>query len=439
MTRILLKHGRVLDPVQKRDSTLDILIENGRILGIAPSISVESAKTLDLEGCIVAPGFIDIHTHLREPGQEEKETIETATRAAAAGGFTAVCAMPNTEPVHDNSTVTRWILDKALQTASVRVWPIASVSIGLKSEQLTEMADLRRAGAVAFSDDGMPVRNDFLMRCALEYVKMLDCPVINHCEVFDLSKPGVVHEGRVSAILGLKGIPAQAETVMAARDILLAQLTHSHVHLTHISTRETVQLLEFAQNNGIHVTADVTPHHIALTEDALLDQPFDTSLKVNPPLRSEEDREALIEGIKNGFIQAIGTDHAPHHLDDKRVEFDLAAFGIAGLETAVALTIKTLVLPGHIDWMKLVELFTTGPAQILHTSPPTLKEGELAHITVIHPDVLWTFDVNASFSKGKNTPFHGWQFQGKPVLTIVNGEIVHLDSQALIRQEAQTT
>ena len=425
MTSILIRNGRVIDPARDLDEVLDVAVENGRISAVARNLDRPAERIIEAQGMIVAPGFIDLHAHLREPGYEEKETIATGTRAAAAGGFTAVACMANTEPVNDHAAVTRWILDRAREDAVVRVWPIGSISRNLQGEQLAEMAELRREGAVAFSDDGHPVMNGRLMRSALEYSLMLDCPIIDHCQDLNLTGKGVMHEGLVSTRLGLPGWPAAAEASMVGRDILLAELTSAHVHIAHVSTRRSVDLLRWASKLGVHVSAEVTPHHLALTDASIETMEYDTNLKVNPPLREKEDIEALIAAVREGLIQAVATDHAPHELDAKRVEFNLAAFGMMGFETAVAVAIQTLVRPGHIDWPHLVRLFTVGPARILHMEDPTLQPGADAHITVIDPELSWTYRVEDSPSKSRNSPFRDWTFQGGPVLTIVHGRIVY--------------
>lgn len=427
MTRILIQGGRVVDPAENRDEVLDVLIENRQIKEIGANLEVEADVVIQAGGWIVAPGFIDIHAHLREPGYEDKETIETGTRAAARGGFTAVACMANTLPVNDHAQVTRWILEKASEKALVRVWPIAAISVGLKGEQLVEMAELRSEGAVAFSDDGEPVENDELMRAALEYSLMLDCPIINHCQVKSLTRDAVMHEGLVSSRLGLRGMPAEAESIMAARDIFLARLTGAHVHLAHVSTRQTVELIRFARQEGLHVTAEVTPHHLVLTDNRIEESAYDTNLKVNPPLREKEDTEALVEAIKEGLIQVIATDHAPHDIDAKRVEFNLAAFGMIGFETAVAVTMERLIHQNELSWLEYVRLFTVGPAEVLHMAPPRLKSGEPAHLTLIDPNREWVYQVENTASKSKNSPFDGWSFKGKVVGTIVNGKIVFQD------------
>lgn len=430
MNSILLKKGRVIDPSRNLDGVYDVLLENGRIKAIDKDIAQEAQQIIDARGIIVAPGFIDIHAHLREPGYEEKETIATGTKAAAAGGFTAVACMANTNPVNDNAAITRWILDRSRETGIVRVWPIGAVSVGLCGERMSEMADMRREGAVAFSDDGKPIMNSQLMRSVLEYSLMLDCPIIDHCEDLNLTSSGVMHEGIISARLGLSGWPSAAEASMVARDIFLAQLTGAHVHIAHVSTRESIELIKWAKEQGLRVTAEVTPHHFTLTDQAIEDKEYHTSLKVNPPLRQSHDVEALIDGLRSGVIQAIATDHAPHDIDSKRLEFNLAAFGMIGFETAVSLAIRQLILPGHLDWPDLIRLFTTGPAQILHMKEPSLQPGNEAHLTLISPTWEWTYHVEQSYSKSRNSPFDGWTFKSGPVMTIVNGKIVYERKEA---------
>ncbi|MCS7312438.1 MAG: dihydroorotase [Acidobacteria bacterium] len=423
--RLLIREGRVVDPTQGLDDFRDILIEDGVIREVAPRLpTFPEAKTLEARGLIVAPGFIDMHVHLREPGEEDKETIETGTRAAAAGGFTAVACMANTTPVNDTAAVTQWILERARTVGIVRVYPVAAVTRGLRGEELTEMGELVDAGAVAFSDDGRPIRSTQVLRCALEYSRMTDRVLIDHCEDPDLTQGGAMNEGYYSSLLGLPGIPAEAEAIAVARDIFLARLTEAPVHVAHVSTRAAVELIRWAKQKGLPVTAEATPHHFTLSDRAVYERPYDTNLKMNPPLRTDDDVTAVVEGLADGTIDAIASDHAPHRLDDKRVEFDLAAFGVIGLETAVALALDRLVHTGRLSLRRMVELFTVGPARILRLPTPTVAPGRPADLTLIDPDQAWTYRVAESFSRSRNSPFDGWTFRGRAVRTIVGGQVV---------------
>jgi dihydroorotase len=422
--RILIRGGRVIDPAQDLDAVRDVLIEDDRIREVAPHIRVPADRIIEARGLVVAPGFIDMHVHLREPGEEDKETIETGTRAAAAGGFTAVACMANTNPVNDTAAVTQWILERARTVGVVRVYPIAAVTRGLQGQELTEMGELADAGAVAFSDDGRPLRSAQVLRCALEYSRSVDRVVIDHCEDPDLTQGGCMNEGYYSSLLGLPGMPPEAEAIVVARDIFLAQRTEAPVHIAHVSTRASVELIRMAKQKGLPVTAEATPHHFTLSDRALYERPYDTNLKMNPPLRTDDDVAAIIEGLADGTIDAIASDHAPHRLDDKRVEFDLAAFGITGLETAVALALDRLVHTGKLSLRRMVELFTVGPARVLRLPTPMLAPGRPADLTLIDPERTWTFRAAESLSRSRNTPFDGWTFRGRAVLTIVGGRVV---------------
>lgn len=423
--RLLVKGGRVIDPLSETDEILDVLIEDGKIKQVARDIpEKEGTPVLDARGKVVMPGFIDMHVHLREPGQEYKEDIESGTKAAAAGGFTAVACMPNTEPAVDNDSVVSSILRRAREVGVVRVYPVGAVTKGRGGKELAEMGQMRQAGAVAFSDDGSPVATGELLRCALEYLKSFDCTLIDHPEDLSLSEGGVMNQGLNSTLAGFRGIPNQAEEVAVARDITMARLTGGRLHLTHISTKEALGLIKQARANGINLTCDVTPHHLFLTDQAVLDSGYDTNTRVNPPLRSQEDTKALVEAVIDGCVDAIATDHAPHHVDDKWVEYEYAAMGISGIETAVSLVVDRLVQPGHLSWLRLAELMSTNPAKILGVPGGSLKEGSPGDITVVDPHLESSVDPRRFLSKGKNTPFTGWRLLGGPWATIVGGEVV---------------
>ena len=417
---LLIKNGRVLDPSSNTDESLDILLDGARISKIDANLSAANAEVFDAVGMIVAPGFIDLHCHLREPGQELSETIETGTRAAARGGFTAVCAMPNTQPVNDSASVTRGIVERAAAAGTVRVWPIGAASVGSKGEALAEIAAMKDAGIVAVSDDGKPVATARLMRQVMDYCRELDLPVIDHCEDSSLFAGGVMREGPRSIRLGLKGIPAQSESICVGRDVEVAKLTGARLHIAHMSTRASLEYVCAAKKLGLQVTCEVTPHHFTLIDE---DVRYDSHYKMNPPLASREDRAALIEGLADGSVDAIATDHAPHHPSSKDVEFDRAPFGITGFETALALGLSELVHPGKISLKRLVELFTTGPARVLGIERK-IADDEPADLTIFSPDHAWTFRAADSPSKSRNTPFDGRSFRGAPMATIVAGRIV---------------
>ncbi len=420
--RLLLKGGRVIDPANEMDEIMDVLVKDGIITEIAVNIDRPDTEIIDAAGKIVCPGFIDMHVHLREPGFEYKEDIATGTRAAAVGGFTSVCCMPNTDPVVDSAPVVRFIREKAEKAGVVNVFPIGTISKKQEGNELSEVADLLAAGCVAISDDGRPVVKANIMRNALEYTKMFGIPVISHCEDLDLSHEGQMHEGYYSTIYGLKGIPTAAEELMVARDIHLAELTGGHIHLCHISTRGSIELVRTAREKGINVSCEVTPHHLTLSDEILGD--YDTDAKVNPPLRSTEHLQALLEALQDGTIDCIVTDHAPHHWEAKDCEFQLAAMGISGLETAVAVIMDRLVGPGLIDIFDMVRLFTIGPAEIMGLDRGTLEIGKVADITIIDPEAVRKVEPEKFYSKGKNTPFKGMVLKGWPFITIVNGKIV---------------
>jgi dihydroorotase len=428
---ILIRNGHLIDPLQKIDGVGDILIEKGKIKEIntkskgqrakSKELSKSSVKTIDAKGCIVMPGLIDMHVHLREPGFEYKETIKTGSEAAVHGGFTTVCCMPNTYPVHDNATVTEFIIRKAAEEGSCTVLPIGAITKGQKGEELAEMGTMVKEGCIAFSDDGYPVMHSLIMRRALEYSKTFDVPIISHCEDLTLSDSGVINEGLLSVTLGLKGIPAESEQIMIFRDIALAELTGARLHIAHVSTEGSIQLIRNAKNRGIHVTAETCPHYFSLTEDAV--KGYDTNAKVNPPLRTKRDREAIKDGLRDGTIDVIATDHAPHHKDEKLREFDLAPSGISGLETALGLSLR-LVHDGVLTLQQLVEKMSSHPARILRLqNKGTLKVGSDADIVIVDKDREWTVDTEKFISKGKNSPFHGWLLKGMAVVTICRGKV----------------
>jgi len=421
---LLIKNGRVIDPTSKTDETLDILIENGKIKAISPRIDLKEAEIIDASRLVVAPGFIDMHVHLREPGEEHKEDIATGSLAAARGGFTSICCMPNTRPPNDNSGITQYIITEARKRAVVNIYPVAAITRGLAGEELTDMADLSQAGAIAFSDDGQPVANSLVMRRALEYSLLLDKLIIDHCEDKSLSAGGVMHEGEISLRLGLSGMPAAAEEIMIARDIILAQLTRARLHIAHISTKGGIELVRSAKKKGVPVTAEVTPHHLILCDENLVN--YDPNFKVNPPLRSAEHRQALLEGLKDGTIDVIATDHAPHTPEEKDVEFDLAPFGLIGLETAVSLMLDRFVHKNIISLERLIELMSCRPAQLLGLkNKGKIAPGADADLTILNLRQEVVVDVHRFASKSRNCPFHGWKLKGAVALTIVGGKIVY--------------
>jgi dihydroorotase len=422
MARLLIKNGRVIDPASRHDGLADVWIEDGVIKGVGANLSATGAEVMDATGMIVAPGFIDMHVHLREPGFEHAETIESGSRAAAAGGFTSVCPMPNTKPVNDSATVTSYIIEKARRHGVVNVFPIGAITKGSAGEELAAIGSMKQAGAVAISDDGRPVMNARVMRRAMEFARSLGIPVINHCEDLHLSAGGDMHEGAESVRLGLRGIPGCSEDVMVARDILLAEVTGARYHVAHISSRHSVEMVQFAKLRGLTVTAEATPHHLALADRDM--KPYDSNYKMKPPLRGSCDVAAVLEGIVNGAIDAIATDHAPHPGSEKMQEFESCPFGILGLETAIGISLEQLVHPGKISLVKMVELFTTGPSRILGIDRGTLAQGAAADVTVFSTDREWTYDVNKSLSKSRNSPFDGKLFRGGPVATVVAGEVV---------------
>ena len=422
MPALLIKNGRVIDPASGHNAVADVWIEDGIIKGVGSGLSQAGAEVFDASGLIVGPGFIDMHVHLREPGFEHSESIESGARAAAAGGFTSICPMPNTAPVNDSPTVTTYIIEKARRHAVVNVFPIGAITRGSQGEELAAIGSMRQAGAVAISDDGRPVMNAQLMRRAMEFARSFGMPVINHCEDLHLSAGGDMHEGVQSVRLGLRGIPGSSEDVMVARDILLAEVTGARYHVAHISSRHSVEMVAFAKLKGLPVTSEATPHHLTLTDAGMI--PYDSNYKMKPPLRSASDVNAVVEGVISGAIDAIATDHAPHAGSEKMQEFEKCPFGIIGLETALGIALEHLVHSGKISLARMVELFTVNPARILGLQRGTLAAGATADVTIFSTEQRWTYDVNKSFSKSRNTPFDGASFRGGPVATIVNGHII---------------
>jgi dihydroorotase len=421
---LLVKNGRVLDPASKTDAAMDVLLDGEKIAEVAAAgklSSPQDAEVFDATGLIVAPGFIDIHAHLREPGQESSETIETGSRAAARGGFTAVCCMPNTKPVNDNASVTGFILDRAKAGASVRVWPIGAASVGSKGEAIAEIAAMKQAGIVAVSDDGKPIATAKLTRQVMDYCRSLDIPVIEHSEDVSLAAGAVMREGVTSTRLGLAGMPGAAESVCVARDVQLAELTGARLHIAHLSAKGSLEQVRWAKQRDLRVTCEVTPHHFTLIDE---DVEYDSRYKMNPPLAAREDRDALLAGLADGTVDAIATDHAPHESALKDVEFDRAPFGITGFETALALALEQLVHTGRISLVRMVELFTTGPARVLGMERK-IAAGQPADLTIFSTDRPWTFRAADSASKSRNSPFDGRAFKGVTVATVVAGRIAY--------------
>ncbi len=424
--KLLIQNGRVICPETGHDAVADVLIEDGRIAGVGPGLPTGGAGVIDAAGLIVAPGFIDIHVHLREPGFEYAETIESGGRAAAAGGFTTICCMPNTNPVNDSTTVTSFIAETARRKSPVSVFPIGAITKGSLGEELASIASMVAAGAVAISDDGRPVMNARVIRRAMETARALDIPVIEHCEDLNLSAGGDMHESIDSLRLGLRGIPSASEDVMVARDIILAELTGARYHVAHISTKNAVAMVGYAKQRGLRVTSEATPHHIALDTGHM--KPYDSNYKMKPPLRCTHDVNACIDGIVSGAIDCLATDHAPHAGDDKMQEFEKCPFGITGLETALGISLEVLVHTGKISLPRLIALYTSEPARIMGwknaQARGALKPGYVGDVTVFHPEYPWIYDVKKSESKSSNTPFNGRTFHGGPILTIVNGQVV---------------
>lgn len=425
--KLLIKNGRVIDPSSRTDKSLDLLLEKGRIVDIKTKIKTDGAKVIDASGLVIAPGFIDMHVHLRDPGQEDKETIATGSLAAAKGGFTSIACMPNTHPVNDSRGVTEYILSEAKKKAVVNIFPVASITKGQKGKELTDMADLIDAGAIAFSDDGHPVENSNTMRRALEYAKILNTLIIDHCEDKSLSGQGVMNEGYYSYLYGLRGIPGSSEEIMVARDVLLAEKAEARIHIAHLSVKGAVRIVKEAKKKKIKVTAEVTPHHLFLNDSYL--ETYNTNLKMNPPLRSKEDAQALIKGIQEGVVDVLATDHAPHTPDEKDLEFDQAPFGINGLETAVSLFLDRLVDKKIISLKRFIEMISTSPALILELeNKGKICVGADADLTLLdlHKEII--IDVDTFKSKSRNNPFQGWKLKGMPVITIVGGKIAYSSS-----------
>jgi len=421
---LLVKNGRVLDPASKTDAAMDVLLDGETIREVEPAGKIaapQNVQIFDATGLIVAPGFIDIHAHLREPGQESSETIESGTRAAARGGFTAVCCMPNTKPVNDNASVTRFIVDRAKAHGSVRVWPIGAASVGSKGEAIAEIAAMKEAGIVGVSDDGKPIATAKLARQVMEYCQSLNLPVIEHAEDVSLAAGAMIREGVTSTRLGLRGMPAAAESVCVARDVQLAELTGARLHVAHLSAKASLEQVRSAKSRGLHVTCEVTPHHFTLIDE---DVTYDSRFKMNPPLAAREDREALLAGLADGTVDAIATDHAPHEPALKDVEFDKAPFGILGFETALSLALEQLVDSGRISLMRMVELFAAGPARVLGMERK-IAAGQPADLTIFSLDHSWTYKVKESESKSRNSPFDGRTFKGRAMSTIVAGKIIY--------------
>ena len=424
--RLVIKSGYVIDPSQSLDGIFDVLVEDGIIKAIDTNIDTQGAEVIHAQGKIVTPGLIDVHVHLREPGFEYKETIHTGVKAAVAGGFTAVCCMANTNPVNDNQEVTRYILKRATECGLARVYPIGAVSKQLKGEELACIGELKEAGVVALSDDGNPIVNSGFLRRALEYAKYFNLPIISHAEDRSLAPAGVMNEGKISTLLGLPGIPAISEEIMVFRDIKLAELTNWHIHIAHVSTAGSIELIRRAKEKKIKVTAETCPHYFTLTEEAAKE--FNPNTKVSPPLRTAADVEAIKQALKEGIIDIIATDHAPHQALEKEVPFEQAPSGIIGLESALPISLK-LVEEGMLTWSQLVTKMSYAPAKVFNLPGGSLKPGNLADITIIDPNLSYKIDVTQFYSKGRNCPFNGWEVKGKAIITIIGGNIVYRISE----------
>lgn len=421
---VLLKGGRIIDPSQGMDTVGDVLLRDGRVESCGPSIGTpDGAEVVNCDGLVVAPGFIDVHVHLREPGREDVETVATGAHSAVAGGFTGVCAMPNTKPVTDNQATVGFVKRQGEAAGFARVYPYGAISVGQKGETLAELGEMVGAGAVAFSDDGRPVESAHLMRTALEYARTFNVPVAEHCEDMSLARGGSMNEGIVSARLGLKGIPAEAEEIYVIRDILLARLTGGHIHLCHLSTKGSVELVRWGKERGVNVTAEVCSHHISLTETAV--EGYNTNAKMNPPLRTAADVEALQQGVADGTIDLLVTDHAPHHYDEKEREFADAPNGIVGLETALGVNCTYLLHRGVITLAQMVDAMSCKPAKVFHLPGGSLARGSLGDVSVFDPAKRWVVDPSRFRSKGRNTPYGGHELQGQAILTLVGGRVVY--------------
>jgi dihydroorotase len=422
MGKLLIRNGRVIDPANQIDRVTDVLLASGIVRSVGENLPARGAEEFDATGLIVAPGFIDMHVHLREPGFESSETIETGARCAAVGGFTSVACMPNTNPVNDTAHLTRYIIERARAVTKVNVFPIGAITKGSAGEELASIGAMKDAGVVAISDDGRPVMNSRVMRRAMEVASSFDVLVIDHCEDLNLSAGGDMHEGAVSLRYGLRGIPACSEDVMVARDLLLAEVTGARYHVAHLSTRNAVAMVAEAKRRGLRVSCEVSPHHFAIHDGEII--PYDSNYKMKPPIRCLSDVEAMVEGIRSGVVDAIATDHAPHSVTDKMQEFERCPFGILGLETAIGISLERLVHPGHISLQRMIELFTTGPANILKLNRGSLSPGLPGDVTILDPESRWTYEVERSPSKSRNSPFDGHTFRGRAVATIAGGEII---------------
>ena len=420
--KILIKNGHIIDAKTNRDGIYDIIVENGKIEEIGNDLEATNCDYIDAQGKYVLPGFVDAHCHMRDPGFEYKEDIETGTRSAAMGGFTSIACMPNTNPVIDNEAIIRYVMSKAKQDGVVNVFPIGAISKGLKGEELAEIGELKFAGAVALSDDGKPVRSASLMKKALQYSSMFDITIISHCEEMDLVGEGVMNEGYTSTVLGLKGIPAAAEEVMVSRDLILAEYTNAPIHIAHVSTALSVDLVRQAKRRGVKVTAETCPHYFSLTEEAC--DGFNTFAKVNPPLRTQKDVDAIIEGLADGTIDIIATDHAPHHSDEKNVEFNIAANGMVGFETAFSLAVTYLVKPGILTLKDLIYKMCVNPSTLLSINKGVLDVGRAADIVIVDLDSEYTVDISEFQSKSRNSPFNGFKLKGEVCYTIVDGNVI---------------
>jgi dihydroorotase len=420
--QLIIRQGTIVDPSQKINKILDLGIDDGRVAEISARIRKKGRKEIDARGLIVAPGFIDMHVHLREPGREDSETIETGTNAAARGGFTGVACMPNTTPVNDSEAVTSFILERAREVSKIAVFPVGAITKGSQGETLAEIGEMHRAGIVAISDDGRPVQNNQVMRRAMEYSKLFDLPVIDHCDDKDLAAGGVMNEGYYSTLLGLRGINPAAEEIQVLRDVVLARQIRARVHIAHISTRHSLDAVARAKSQDLPVTCEVTPHHLLLTEAQVTS--YSTSTKMNPPLRTQADVDALVAGLASGTIDAIASDHAPHNANDKMLEFDHAPFGVVGLETVVGLILDRLVRTGILTLERMVQLLSVNPARILRLERGTLAKGSQADVTIMDPELQWTVNSEEFHSRSRNTPFEGWKLKGGPAMTIVRGRVV---------------